>query len=358
MTFPPWVAPASRVAIGALVVLALGDAAGRDDLTVVRVLGGVLAVTAGWISGHLVVHGRMSTAGVVLVAGGPCAYLLAGGDSASIGWFVLVFLAGQAGVTLQLGVGALAFAGLLATLAFAALVEPDQGWGNWVPGAFSGFAGGALFRKQAELAERSRAAEAAAERARIAHELHDVVAHTLAVSVLHLGAARVAVDHEPERAADALAEAERLARSSMAELRRVVGALADGSAVDEAAPGAADVVDLVDEYRRAGVAVDLRVDGDLAAIDAPRGLVVFRIVQEALANAVRHAPGVPITVEAAVEGSKVIARVVNPLPVGAATGSPGHGLAGMAARASAVGGSAEAAPDGDRWVVRAELPVG
>lgn len=358
MNFPPWVAPASRAVIAALVVVALGDAAGNDDLTAVRVVGGVLAVGAGWLSGNLAAHGRMRTSGVVLVAGGPCAYLLADGDSASIGWFVLVFLAGQAGVTLRLGIGAVTFAGLLATVGVAAVVEPDQGWGNWVPGAFSGFAGGALFRKQAELAERSRAAEAAAERARIAHELHDVVAHTLAVSVLHLGAARVAVDHEPERAAAALAEAERLARSSMAELRRVVGALADGSAVDEAAPGAADVVDLVDEYRRAGVDVDLRIDGDLAAVDAPRGLVLFRVVQEALANAVRHAPGVPITVETVVDGLKVLARVANPLPAGIAAGGTGHGLAGMAARATAVGGSAGAGPEGDRWVVQAELPVG
>jgi signal transduction histidine kinase len=358
MTFPRWVPPASRAVMVVLVAAALVDAANDGELTAVRIAAGALAVTSAWMSGLLATEERAFAAALAAALAGPCIFFLADGDPASVAWLALVFLCGQVGVTLRFVPGLVAFSALASVIGAAAIAGPSADWASWGSSGLTGYVGGALFRKQAELAERSQAAESASERARIAGELHDVVAHTLAVTVLHLGAARVAVEHEPERAADALAEAERLARSSMAELRRVVGALADGNGADLPAPGAAEVLSLVDDYRRGGVDVTVRVEGDLTAVDGPRGLVLYRVVQEALANAVRHAPGAPIVVDLAVTPARVNARIANPRPAGVGAADPGHGLAGMAARASAVGGSAVAAADGDRWIVMADLPGG
>jgi signal transduction histidine kinase len=206
---------------------------------------------------------------------------------------------------------------------------------------------------QAGLADRARAEE----RNRIARELHDVIAHSLTVSLLHLASARMAVRFDPADAERALAEAERLGRASLDEVRATVGLLkADGGADEGPAaplPGMTGIPDLVERFRAAGAPVTLTVDGDADAVPATTGLAVYRIVQEALTNAAKHAGGAPVTVTVAV-GADVGVRVDS-------AGRPrhGHGLGmdSMRERAESLGGTLTAGPGGRGWLVSAALPL-
>ena len=206
-------------------------------------------------------------------------------------------------------------------------------------------------------AKRSRSA-ATNERQRIAREVHDVIAHSLTVTMLHLTAARLAVGRGDSAAAtEALEEAEKAGRTSLSEIRNTVGLLRiDGSEPDNAPlPAAADVPALVEGYRAAGVDVSLDLQGDLGDVEPAAGLALYRIVQESLTNAGRHAPGAHTTVHI---------ELGPPLKVDVQTkgGAPsiergsGMGLAGMAERAAALGGLFEAGQSGNGWRVAATLP--
>ena len=121
------------------------------------------------------------------------------------------------------------------------------------------------------------------------------------VSLLHVQSARLAVEHDPADAARALAEAERLGRECLAEVRMTVGMLRDDGAADRRRrrpplPGAGGLPALVERFRSAGADVTLTVEGDAGALPATTGLAVYRIAQEALTNAAKHAPGAPTAV--------------------------------------------------------------
>ena len=216
---------------------------------------------------------------------------------------------------------------------------------------------------QADLARRS----AAQERQRIAREVHDVIAHSLAITMLHLTGARHILARDPQRAAEALAQAERLGRQSLADIRRTVGLLSAGS--DDRAgetavaplPGGEDIPALVDEYRRAGLDVRLSVDGDPNRLVAAAGLELYRIVQEALANAARHAPGARVTVEFAIGAEAVTLRVRDDGPRAGATplvaGGSGPGLLGMRERATLLGGTLTAGPHDGGWLIDCSIPA-
>ena len=122
-------------------------------------------------------------------------------------------------------------------------------------------------------------------------------------------------------------------------------------------PAAADVPTLVEDFRRTGLAVDLRVEGDLGAVSGTTGLALYRIVQESLTNVAKHAPGAGVAVELAVASDRVHVLVRNPRtdPLEPA-GDEGFGTVGMEQRASLLGGTLRAGPDGDGWRVEAELP--
>jgi signal transduction histidine kinase len=220
-----------------------------------------------------------------------------------------------------------------------------------------------LDRAQARLAEEA----AAAERARIAREVHDVVAHSLTVTLLHLSSARLALADRPGDAARALVEAERLARESLADVRRTVGLLGrDGEGgVVGPLPGAADLGRLVAGFRAAGVAVDLRVEGDVGGLAPGHGLGLYRIVEESVANAARHAPGAAVEVVVAARAGEMVVTVANGPPVRGADPAGGSGLgvglglAGMRERAALLGGRLVAGPAaGGGWRVEAVLPAG
>jgi signal transduction histidine kinase len=211
----------------------------------------------------------------------------------------------------------------------------------------------------------ARARQAAAdERREIARDVHDVVAHTLAITMLHITAARMAVRRSsPRDAEEALAEAERHGRASLADIRRIVRVLRDdSSAVDPAQPGLADVEALAESYRAAGLPVRLSLTVPEDAGTAAQ-LAVYRVLQEALANAARHGSG-PATVDLSVRGGAVTLRVRNPVhdavrnPVhDAAAPGRGSGLVGMRERVSAAGGTIDAGVSDGGWEVRVVVPA-
>lgn len=222
-------------------------------------------------------------------------------------------------------------------------------------------------RQLATRTEETRAAESETavlqERARIARDLHDVVAHRMSMVVVMAQTARYRLsDVSPESAAefDAIADA---ARASLDEVRQLLGVLRVEDRTPRAAPnpGMADIVDLVAQTRRAGATVAMADTVDYRVVGEAQALVVYRIVQEALANATRHAPGADIAVHLDVpSGSVVDVCVTNTAPTGeypAITGS-GNGIRGMLERANAVGGTLRAAPTvGGGFAVQARIPV-
>jgi signal transduction histidine kinase len=221
-------------------------------------------------------------------------------------------------------------------------------------------------RRQRELLEQLRAAQAglaeqarSEERTRIARDMHDVVGHALTVSLLHLSSARLMLDESPEEAKASLAEAERLGRRSLVEVRHALGALrADEPSSLAPTPDAGQIGDLVDSFRRAGTPVNWEVAGDLATLSATAGLTVYRILQEALTNVVRHAPRATARVRIALDADGTRLTVDN---AGAGAGHRGEipvgtGLLGMRERAEALGGRLTAGPTPEGWRVEAVLP--
>jgi signal transduction histidine kinase len=222
------------------------------------------------------------------------------------------------------------------------------------------------FQAQFRLFEQQRAAQAglaeraaAEERQRIAREIHDVIAHSLAVTMLHLTGARLALRRDPAEAEAALVEAERLGRESLAEIRRIVGLLApEGTGTTAPMPTAADIPQLVREFEAAGLDVKFDLTGDPGILRPATGLALYRVAQESLANVVRHAPGSPTSISLTVGDDAVRLHVRNRLATAASAPSAdgGLGVRGMQERVSLLGGVLQAGPDGNGWCVDVELP--
>jgi signal transduction histidine kinase len=239
----------------------------------------------------------------------------------------------------------------------------------WIVGVLAGIVVGLAGRRQFQLVDRLREAQAALahqaaleERRRIAREVHDVVAHSLTVTMLHLGAARLALGPGNEEAAEALGEAERCGRQSLNDIRRTVGLLRAGNepATEAALPHANEIAPLVERWGEAGLEVTLRVDGDLGELGPTVGLVVYRVVQEALSNVAKHAPGAVARVRLEVGGGRVRARVeddgARTVPRREDEGA-GLGLQGMRERVELLGGRLVAGPLGGGWVVEAVMAL-
>ena len=222
------------------------------------------------------------------------------------------------------------------------------------------------------------------ERRRLAGELHDVAAHHLAGIVVQAAALERLIDRDPQTARDAAQQLRRQAKETLSGLRSVVGLLRSDEEVEESTPGLRDLPELVASTRALGVDIELLDDGLLdgepgetasvrasgsAPTDAPTGMpilsamaeaAVFRVAQQAISNALQHAPGAPITVkvtrlEAALELS-VLNGPARRLPTD--PGGGGTGLTVMRERADAVGGVLQAGPvEGGGWRVRLVLPL-
>ena len=199
------------------------------------------------------------------------------------------------------------------------------------------------------------------ERARIARELHDVVAHCISVMVVQAGAAETLLETDPRQAGEALASIRQSGKGALAEMRRLLGVLREdaGEADLGPQPGIADLGALVERMRSGGLDVDFRVEGDRVALQPGPELAAYRVVQEALTNALKH--GGPTRAQVTVRfaahgleldvvdhGGAVAARPVN---------GDGHGLIGMRERMALYGGRVEAGPREPRGgAVHATLP--
>jgi signal transduction histidine kinase len=252
-------------------------------------------------------------------------------------------------------------------LLVAHLLTPhvDLGWAPWIAGVAVSAGGAALIARQQQLVTQLRAAQAglaersrAEERNRIARDLHDVIAHSLTVSLLHISSARLAMSEDPDDAARALAEAERLGRQSLEEVRSIVGLMRTGDGEDGSAlapvRGLEALDELVERFRGAGAEVAFERSGDVASLPATASTTLYRIAQEAFTNAAKHAPGNPVWVRVAVADGRVELTVES-------SGVPGNGrgmgLETMRERAEAIGGTCEAGPAGRGWRVHASVPV-
>ncbi|WP_273699994.1 sensor histidine kinase [Actinomadura graeca] len=211
------------------------------------------------------------------------------------------------------------------------------------------------------------------ERARIARELHDVVAHHISMISVQAETARLATPGMPEEGARRLLAIGDTARTALTEMRRLLGVLREDAGAAGAAPtrrpqpGLQQLLDLVDETRGSGAAgTRLIVRGRVAALDPGVELTAYRIVQEALTNARRHAPGAAVDVELDYTGETLVVSVRDNGPgppqgagPGASPGGVGHGLLGMRERAAAVGGDLRTGPGPvGGFLVRATLPAG
>jgi signal transduction histidine kinase len=202
-----------------------------------------------------------------------------------------------------------------------------------------------------------------AERRQIARDVHDFVGHGLAGVMLQVTSARHVLRRDPASAEEALRSAEEVGRRSMEELRRTVTLLRsdDEAGVAPPLPSAREISALVDQARAGGLAVELRMQGDFSEIPAVVGVALYRIAQEALANAARHAPHAHTVVglELADRHIRLVAETSGPAGVVSASepDRPRYGLIGMRERATALGGEFAAGPTPDGWRVSCRLPL-
>ena len=217
---------------------------------------------------------------------------------------------------------------------------------------------------RAEEARELAAAEAVAEeRRRIAREMHDLVGHSVSVMVVQAGGARRILDKDPARAVEAAERIEATGRAALAEMRRLLGLLGEGGEAAALAPQPTlDGLDaLLARARDAGLEATLRTEGSRLALPAGAEVAVYRVVQEALTNALKHAGAARAEVVLRWESSALTVTVCDdgrsgdadaPLPGG------GHGLVGMRERMRVYGGEIEAGPRGSGgYEVRARLPL-
>jgi signal transduction histidine kinase len=213
---------------------------------------------------------------------------------------------------------------------------------------------GELTRRAAR-AERETAEALADERARLARELHDIVSHNLSVVVLQAAGARASGG-----SASALEKIERSGREALVEMRRLLGVLresGDDSAKLAPQPGIAQLELLADTIRAAGLAVDLEVDRHCDALSSALELSVYRIVQEALTNTLKHADAGQAQVRVQCGDGALTIDVVDDGAVESSSARAGHGLVGMHERVALFGGDLHAGPrDGGGWAVHARLP--
>lgn len=341
---------------------------GLDALLVAASLGALVV----YFVGQRVIHPLLF---VVAVSAPLTPLLLQSLTGADFTPMMLVAIAAVLGALARLRNGVLGLALLVGLMVLRAVVGTDAHVHDdtfiWIFGMIAAYdAGFAMQKSLLRAAEyKARQAEAAQrgateERQRIAREVHDVIAHSLSVTMLNITGARHALDTgDVDVAEGALRDAESIGRQAMADIRRTVGLLAVGDEDGRPMPGARDIAELVRTYAGAGLDVTYAVSGEPKTVPAAVGLGVYRVVQESLANASRHAPGRPARVSLDASGDVLRVVVSNPLVngsgvrPGAIDVQRGHGLNGIRQRMTALGGAVTVGPQGDRWVVDVRVPV-
>lgn len=329
----------------------------------------------------------VAAAGVALVTGGavdrlpwdvvavlvnvPLAIAVGGAGDLEVAFFlgvlVTMYAASHLG-SLTRAAAVLAMSAAVPWIVSAAVPEEDIAWTPWVAANVFTFVLGRNLRRQWMLIEQLEAARealaeqaVAEERRRIARDLHDLAGHTLAAVLLHVTGARHVLRRDLDEAERALVQAETVGRSSLDQIRATVASLRTSErGTDPALPGSADLMGLVEEYRRAGLDVSGVVTPAAASIEGPVGAALHRISREALTNVARHAPGNRVELVVDLDGATEIRLVVadhGRAPVTGADDDGHYGLVGMRERARAVGGELEAGPTADGWLVEARLPL-
>lgn len=221
-----------------------------------------------------------------------------------------------------------------------------------------------LEQAREELAEQA----VADERSRVARELHDVIAHAMSVITVQAGVANHLIDRRPAQAAESLGVIERTGREALQEMRRMLAVLRDrdpDAPLPDPQPTLRDIPSLVEQARQAGIEVTYTTRGSSGEAPAGLGLAVYRVVQEALTNVVKHAPGSSATVTVTHRPGQIEVEVANTLPRAAARVPPaeppesrtGHGLRGMTERVELYGGQLETTADADAFRVVARVPL-
>src|SRR3954452_10432656 len=200
-----------------------------------------------------------------------------------------------------------------------------------------------------EIDARRRRAE---ERVEIARDLHDVVSHTLAVVGVHLNVALDAFDADPDEARESLRLAQEVRGRAMTDLKSLVGVLREGAPTDDLD----GLQRLAEQVRAAGIEVSLNEFGDRAEVPAPVATAVYRVVQEALNNTVRHARASRVAVTVRYAPASVVVDVQDD-GAGAGAMADGHGISGMRERVAALGGALTAGPGKTGFAVRATIPI-
>lgn len=263
-----------------------------------------------------------------------------------------------------------AFAGLALALAALLVKEADDAivmvpvfTGAWLAGRLvrAREHDAARLRELAAALERERVEEArvavAEERARMARELHDVVAHAMSVIVLQAGAERVNLPTGSDSTDAALRSIERTGREALGEMRRLVGMLREEG--EEAAlvprPSLDHLDVLIEQTRKAGLPVEFRLTGERVELPPGLDMTAYRIVQESLTNVLKHAGDARATVAIAY-GDRVLSIEVADDGCGGTPNGSGHGIAGMRQRVALFGGELDAGPADGGFVVHARLP--
>jgi signal transduction histidine kinase len=310
----------------------------------------------------------LAAAVVVLVANGACIYAAAPHQAAFQPFVALTFVAFSLGSRFE-GPGWVPPAvAASAVPVFVAAVVHGQDPGNAGPSYVWLVAAWAVGRTVRSWREKSLALEqanrelaeaaVAIERGRIARELHDVVAHNVSMMVVQAGAAERVLAGEQPHVRDALEAIAHTGRQTVDEMRTLLGVLRAAAPLAPQ-PGLADLEQLVDGVREAGLPVTLRIEGDPRPLPQAADLSAYRIVQEALTNALKHAGPARADVVVRFEAGAVTLEVRDTGTGAGQGGGTGHGLVGMRERVAMFGGELEALPaPGGGFAVRARLPVG
>jgi signal transduction histidine kinase len=311
--------------------------------------------------------------GVGLTLAWHTAHLIDGGWAwPSTAAFVALALAGRLRAAVVIGVGTVAFG--LVWDGFVELSSSDRvlglvgGEALWLAAALAvALAYRNARRWQEEVAARLRQTlheqeldalrRRAEERVGIARDLHDVVSHTLAVVGVHLNVALDSFDEEPREARAALRLAQDVRGRAMSDLKSLVDVLREGNRIETPAAGLEGLAGLTDQVRAAGMAVTVTELGERAEVPAPVATAVYRVVQEALTNTVRHAGATRVTVTLDYAPAGVTVEVTDD-GTGTTTSTEGHGIMGMRERVAALGGALTAGPGaGAGFTVRAIIPI-
>jgi signal transduction histidine kinase len=364
LSYPWWIPAYSTVAAIAITIAAFaqrGTAASSPAVIIALVL--TVAPLAVWgFRGWWLVPPWIQA----LAAAAAVALYLTHPVSPDFAPLLFLISAGEVAATSKKWLGLLVAALDIAILIVADQLHHLQNAPIYVVGVILGADVGIALRWQmralaAERDKTSIAQEQAilAERQRLAREVHDVVGHSLSINLLHVTAARHALQRhgDVEDAVESLMEAERVGRTAIGDLRRTVSVLSSGPSETQALPGIADLPTLVEQSRTAGLDVRFEQEGECADAGDATSLGVFRIVQECLANIAKHAPTSTATVHLDTPTGRLHLSVRNTLPDGRPSSvTGGTGLPGMAARAEQIGGQLRAGVDGDCWLV--ELTAG